>query len=93
MVIPPVLGAVCLTYFAVHALQGDRGLLSWWQLQKQVTQVQAEADVLAVERASLAHQVALLRPESLDRDMLDEQARGILALGRADERVILFDAP
>ena len=39
-------------------------------------------------RDILARRVELLRPENLDRDMLDEQARQILGLAHSDDLVI-----
>jgi cell division protein FtsB len=39
-------------------------------------------------REALARQVRLLRPENLNRDMLDEQARRTLGLTHPDDVVI-----
>jgi cell division protein FtsB len=39
-------------------------------------------------REVLARQVGLLRPENLNRDMLDEQARQILGLAHPNDIVI-----
>jgi cell division protein FtsB len=39
----------------------------------------------------LERRVALLRPESLDRDMLEERARAVLNLARPEDRVILLN--
>jgi cell division protein FtsB len=41
------------------------------------------------ERDALDHRVGLLRPEHLDRDMLDERAREMLNLAGPNEIVIL----
>ena len=38
----------------------------------------------------LERRVSLLRPESLDRDMLEERARAVLDLARPEERVIVI---
>jgi len=40
---------------------------------------------------ALEHRVSLLRPESVDPDMLEEQARSRLGLTDRDEVVILKD--
>ena len=34
--IVPIVGALFVCYFLVHAFQGDRGVLAWMHLQKQV---------------------------------------------------------
>jgi cell division protein FtsB len=40
-------------------------------------------------RRGLERRVAALKPEGLDRDMLDERARVVLGLAHADEVVFL----
>jgi len=87
---PPVLAACVLSYFAYHAIQGDRGLLAWLQLRQDLAAAQAEEARLTQERARLEQHVSLLRPESLDSDLLDEQAHALLGYGRPDEYVILL---
>ena len=87
-ILMPVLGATVLFYFAYHAIQGERGLLTLWQLNQQVSAADAELTALQAEHDALAHRVSLLRPESLDRDMLDERARRVLGLVGRDEMVI-----
>lgn len=75
-------------YFVFASVQGDFGLFRRLQLQ-------AEADALEVEKAALEKEVAVLAnktrrlsDEYLDLDLLDEQARDVLGLVRADEIVI-----
>jgi cell division protein FtsB len=86
---PPVLAACVLSYFAYHAIQGDRGLLAWLQLRQDLAEAQAEDARLTSERARLEQRVSLLRAESLDPDLLDERAHALLGYGRPDEYVLL----
>ena len=88
----PVCCALLLVYFGYHAIQGDRGLLSWIKLSDQLGETHIALEVTAVDRAGLERKVALLRPDGLDPDMLDERARYMLSLARADEVVIYTDA-
>lgn len=84
--------AVCFTgYFAYHAVNGDRGITAWFALKQQVAETQTVYDDLAAQRARLEHRVSLLKPGSLDPDMLEERVRHMLNYGRADDVVILFD--
>ena len=46
-------------------------------------------DDLERQRLALAHRVGLLRPDSLDPDMLEERARMLLNYGHRDDRIIL----
>lgn len=91
-VIGPFLGVTALVYFAYHTLQGDRGLLAWWRLNKDVKQAEQTLAELEAVRDRLDRRARLLRPEGLDPDMLEERARQMLNLGRDDE-VIIMKAP
>ncbi|HSD34245.1 MAG TPA: septum formation initiator family protein, partial [Alphaproteobacteria bacterium] len=79
------------SYFAYHAVEGDRGLRSWLKLRQEIADAKSSEAELAAERDRLERRVALLRPESLDRDMLEERARAVLNLARPEDRVILLD--
>ncbi|QBF32257.1 septum formation initiator family protein [Thalassococcus sp. S3] len=75
-------------YFTFAAVQGDFGLF-------RRIEIEAQADLLRVELAELQARVARmenltlrLSDEYLDLDLLDEQARSVLGLIRANEIVI-----
>ena len=90
-VIGPVLGICAVVYFAYHAVHGDRGFLSLLRLEHEVSTAEAEAQAIAAERQAWERQVNRLRPESLDPDVLDEQARRMLAYAAPGDIVILTD--
>ena len=71
----PALTAVCLAYFGFHAFHGSFGLYSKEQLDLRKADLISELTRLTRERESLERQVALLQDGSIERDMLDEQAR------------------
>ena len=89
----PAFGVSAVLYFAYHGINGDRGLLAWRKLEKEVRSTQGELDRARGEREALERRVKLLHPESLDPDMLDESARRLLNYGRPEEIVILLDDP
>lgn len=75
-------------YFTFASVQGDYGLF-------RRVQIRAEADELRGQLAELQSQVAVLRNKTrrmsddyLDLDLLDEQARDVLGMVRADEVVL-----
>ncbi len=90
-VLGPLLGASAVMYFAYHAVQGEHGLNAWWQVTRQIAVAEAKVAQLEEERARLERRVRLLRPDSLDPDMLEEQARRMFNYVRDDEIVILLE--
>jgi cell division protein FtsB len=85
----PVLGISLMCYFGYHLVQGERGLLAWLRLTQEIKVAQVKLGILDAERTRLDRRANLLRPEHLDRDMLDEQARATLNLAGPNEVVIL----
>ena len=85
----PFLGVSVTLYFAYHILHGERGLLAWWKLQKQVSTAEITAAATGSKKSNLENQVRLLNPSNLDLDMLEERARLMLNYGHPDEVVIL----
>ena len=86
----PVLGISLLTYFAYHAIQGERGVFAWMQLNQQLKQTRALADAVENQRNELENRVRRLSNASIDPDLLDERVRAMLNLARSDEVVIML---
>ncbi len=76
-------------YFIYHSLQGDRGILAWMQLQERLLHIQNQLQELTHVRQELEDKVRDLRPESINRDLLDQQVRLQLGYMRPDEILIL----
>lgn len=89
-VVGPLVVICLLVYFVYHIFQGERGILSWIRLQKKVEEGEKTLRLLESQKETLERQVYLLRPDSLDRDMLEERVRLILNFARTDE-VIFHD--
>lgn len=87
----PLLILALVVYFTYFAVYGNHGLLQWMKLQSELEVKRAEYGRVTSERALLENRVRLLRPESVDPDMLEEQARSRLGLSEPDEVVILKD--
>jgi cell division protein FtsB len=85
----PVLGACLMGYFGYHLVQGERGILAWFRLSHDLREAQAEAARTKSQREALERRVSLLRPDSLDRDLLEERARATLNVAQPNEIVIL----
>ena len=87
----PLIVLSLVVYFGYFAVYGNHGLVNWMRLQHQIELKQVEVDRVRGEREALEHRVRLLRPESVDPDLLEEQARARLGLSGPDEVVILKD--
>jgi cell division protein FtsB len=79
-----------LSYFAYHAVEGDYGLFALGKLKDRVAELESELDAVRAERAQMEAHVSLMRPESLDRDMIDERAREALNMADAKDIVIFL---
>lgn len=92
-VVGPAFGICAVVYFAFHAVHGERGLRAWLRLQDEVAATQVVAADAVARRDAWQSRVDRLRPESLDPDLLDEQARRMLAYAAPNEVVILEVRP
>ncbi len=84
-----VCGALVLAYFSYHMIQGNHGVIALLELQSNVAAAEAIRAETDAEHRRLAQQVALLRPDNLDPDMLEERARVMLNHVHPDEIVII----
>ena len=88
----PLLTAGFLGYFGYHAFTGSYGKWAMDRMQNEAVTLGGELEKLKADHAALESRVALLRPESLDADLVDTKARTELNLLRPDEVVITFGA-
>lgn len=82
--LPTAVFTALIVYFGVHALTGERGLLSEKVRAATLARRTAELKHVTAERKDLEARVNLLRDDNLSRDLLEERAR--VLLGYADPR-------
>ncbi|MFU0503687.1 FtsB family cell division protein [Pseudaminobacter sp. NGMCC 1.201702] len=87
--IVPALTVLFLSYFGFHAYHGEFGIYSKYQLQDRTAELQAKLDAIKAQRVDLERRVQLLHDGTLEKDMLDEQARKALNLSHPDEITII----
>lgn len=87
--IAPFLALSIIGYFIYHSIQGDRGILAWVQLQERLAHATYQLNTTIQERTALEEIVQDLRPESINRDLLDQQVRLQLGYAHPHEIVIL----
>jgi cell division protein FtsB len=84
----PLIAASFLAYFGYHTFSGSFGIWAMDRLNADAARLSTELKGLKAEHDQLDAQVATLRPNSLDADVVDMQARVALNVMRPDEVVI-----
>ena len=72
-------------YLGLSTLQGNNGLFRLFQIEAQEAKLQDELASLRQERAEIEIKTRQLSETPVDPDILEEQARRVLGLARADE--------
>ena len=85
------IAALLIGYFGVNAYTGNHGLRARQDLDREIAQLTDELARLKAERTAWQRKVSLLKPESIDRDMLDERARALLQY--TDPRDLILQLP
>jgi cell division protein FtsB len=80
---------VTLATFGWHGFMGKRGVGYQAELAAREVQLQAQLDGLKKEQAALDKKLALLRPESVDPDMVDELVRANLGLVQGGDLIVI----
>jgi cell division protein FtsB len=75
-------------YFAYASVQGDYGLFRRVQVDAEARVLESQRDTLRAEVEALGNKTLRLSDGYLDLDLLDEQARDVLGLVRADEIIL-----
>jgi cell division protein FtsB len=78
-------------YLAYAGIQGRYGLFRLAEVEAEESRLRADLASLQAERTTVANKVHRLSSEGLDLELLDEQARKVLSLGRSDEIMIPED--
>ncbi len=83
------IGAILLgLYFTFAAVQGDYGVFRRSEVLAEKRRLDAELVLVQQDVAAMANLTHRLSDNYLDLDLLDQQARDVLGLIRADEIVI-----
>ena len=87
--LPVAIFTATALYFIFHLVTGERGLLAYMAIQRELNDANEILADLEVEKAELERDVALLYDTPIDLDMLEERARIELGFVRQDEMIIL----
>ncbi|MEZ0212756.1 MAG: septum formation initiator family protein [Xanthobacteraceae bacterium] len=84
--------ALLIGYFAFQGYGGQYGLVAKRSFEQELSSLTAELAALRTEREAIATKVALLSPDRIDPDLLDEEARSLLNLIHRKDLVMLRPA-
>ena len=87
--IVPIVASMFVYYFVSQAFQGNRSVLVWMHLNKQVTLAEQILNETRAELTQYERWTSLLRTHQLNRDMLDERARVMAGLVHPDEFIVI----
>lgn len=75
-------------YFAFAAVQGEYGVLRRVELDAERAVLLAELSLLDAKAEQMRERTQRMSDDFLDLDLLDEQARLVLGVARADEIIV-----
>lgn len=70
-------------------LNGGRGILALFKLNGQIENLHKELDSIRAERLNLEHKANLLKSDSLDLDLLEEQVKRNLGYAKPKEKLFI----
>lgn len=85
-----VIAAACIGYFGYHAVHGERGLRAHRNFDQEIAALSVQLDSLQSKRKELEHRVNQFEPSSVDRDLLDEEARRNLGWLHPNDRILVL---
>src|SRR5579862_2533946 len=80
-------------YLVRGAWNGERGLKTKAEYVTEMQSLANQLKELKAERESWERRVALMRPEAVDRDLLDEEARARLDRVGKNDLLVFIDPP
>ena len=81
---------ICLSfYFCYHLIAGQRGYFRLISLESRIANTSSEYESLKTEREAVEKKVVMMRPGSIDRDLLEERVRYVLGYTYDNEVILL----
>lgn len=84
-----ILLAAFIAYVTYHAFSGERGIAALVRLDQTIYEKRAELEKLVLEQRRMENRVERMRTESLDLDLLEEQARRVLGYAKPNEFILV----
>ena len=84
-----LIGIGLFVYFSYHLILGERSLIRYMTLEKSTAELEQESFKLTHDHEQLEKKVSMLRPGSINKDLLEERARIVLGFRRPGEVDVL----
>lgn len=84
-----IVGFCLAFYFCYHLVGSERSYWRLYSLEQQIGQNESQLSELSDRKDELEQKVVMMRPETINPDMLEERVRATLGYHAADERVII----
>lgn len=84
-----LMGMGLFLYFSYHLVQGERSYMRYISLTQSVQTLEHDTAQLQDQRKELESKVSMMRPGSINRDLLEERARVVLGFRREGEKDVL----
>lgn len=84
---------VMAAYFIWHGVNGQRGLKIGEEYEQKLEQLRFERNLLKLQRMHWESRLALIKGETVDADILEEEARKRLGRAHKNDVVIFLTAP
>lgn len=88
--IVPTIALLVMSYFGFHAYRGEYGINAKKRLEVRTEVLKVELAGLRKKRGALEERLRLVKDGTLEKDMLDEQARRSLNFAPENEMVIFY---
>lgn len=83
--------SLCI-YFAYHIIYGERSITKLAHLSGQIETMSKINDNISLKKQNLESRVAMMRPGSINKDLLEERARVVLGY-KSDNEMIVIQHP
>ena len=78
------------SYFVWHATNGQRGLKAKAEYKRQMKDMAVQLSDLQAQKARWSRRVELMRGKTIDRDILEEEARIVLGRLGNDDLIVML---
>ena len=84
------LGLVLIScYFIYHTIAGKRGVIVMIEQSKEFAELEKQLENIRADKITLENKVKHLKPESLDLDLVEEQAKKELGFANQQEEIVI----